>query len=56
MKKKLCIACGVSIHPDDLIVADGMKFHRWCASVTAIAIIRALRRELKLFRRPKVAA
>jgi hypothetical protein len=56
MKAKPCIACGVPAQPDDRIVTDGLTLHRWCASALAIEIIRALRRELGLFRRPKVRA
>lgn len=48
-----CINCGIAVHPDEQLVADGLVLHRWCASQVAIDIIRALRRELGLFRKPR---
>lgn len=51
-----CINCGAHVHREEQLIADGLVLHRWCASQLAIDIIRALRRELGLFRRGKRVA
>lgn len=50
-----CAACGAGCTiPDEGMLVEGLVLHAWCATKVAIAIIRALRRELGLFKRPKV--
>jgi hypothetical protein len=56
-RRQPCAACGAGCTIDDEgMIAEGVVMHYWCASKTAIAIIRALRQQLGMFKRVKVRA